>query len=59
MKRRKKEKQTYSRIDVLDERIPSRFPLERSRLVEEVVEVGEFTKLGEDLDEGVSMSWLI
>lgn len=56
---RKKEegKQTYSWIDILHERVSSRFSFEWSGLVEEIIEVGKFSEFGEDLDEGVSVTY--
>lgn len=38
---------------ILDERVPPRFALGGSGLVEEVVELGDLAVLGADLDEGV------
>ena len=45
---------TYVSISILNKGIASRFPFERTRLVEEVIELRYLAELREDLEESVS-----
>lgn len=45
---------THLFVGILYESIPPRFPLQRPRLVKQVVHLGDLAALAEYLDEGVS-----
>jgi hypothetical protein len=47
---------TYLIVQVLHESIAAGLAAQRSGLMKEIVESHEFSKLGEDLDEGVSVA---
>jgi hypothetical protein len=52
---RQEMRNTYGRISILDERVPTRLATQRAGLVEEKVEFGDGSAFGEGGDERMSL----